>query len=93
MWCYRLGTYQALGLPTTVFKKIRFHFMESVARGDWKTMQLVQLHCWLLTDMESVLSVTMYTRYNVQLRHSTRLKVAPPEFIKFFLRVFSSSSR
>ena len=27
--------------------------------------------------MESVLSVTMYTRYNVQLRHSTRLKVAP----------------
>lgn len=36
MWCYRLGTYQALGLPTTVFKKIRFHFMESVARGDWK---------------------------------------------------------
>ena len=46
MWCYRLGTYQALGLPTTVFQKIRFHFMESVARGDGKTMQLV--FCTLL---------------------------------------------
>ena len=46
MWCYQLGTYQTLGLPTTVFKKIRFHFIESVARGDWKTMKLV--FCTLL---------------------------------------------
>ena len=28
MWCYQLGTYQTLGLPTTVFKKIRFHFLK-----------------------------------------------------------------